>query len=300
MTPKRYLWCSLALVVALGACVPPEPEEDLIRDFDPETTVMGAIQEDGVLEVGIAGNPALYREVAGEPAGLGADLALEVAGTLGVEADFTVATDEELLEMVEDGDVDLALPLTPVVETLVRTAGVSDPYFIAHQRLLVPAGSPAGAVEDLEGEVCAVGYAETLVSLEELNPGLTITGPGTAAECYDDSKLFEDRRLVPPVMTGLDLDLVGAAYSLQGLCPPEARCLAPEIVGDELTTAGISMFVEKGASGWLGFVDNVLGEYKSEGLWLESYNASLESYLGAQRAPEITVEEAAALYPREL
>jgi hypothetical protein len=300
MTPKRCLWCAIALVVALGACVPPEPEEDLIRDFDPETTVMGAIQEAGLLKVGVAPNQALYREADGAPAGLAAALGLEVAGALGVEADFTVATNEELLEMVGEGAIDLAFPVTPVVETLVRTAGVSDPYFIAHQRILVADASDVTSVEELDGDVCAVGDLETLIVIDELNPGINVTDASEPADCYETSEIFEEEALAPPVMTGLDLDLVGAAYSLQGLCPPEARCLPPKIVGDELTTAGISMFVEKGASGWLGFVDNVLGEFKSEGHWLESYNESLESYLGPQRAPEITVEEAAALYPREL
>lgn len=301
MTPKRCLFGSLALVVALGgACVPPEPDEDLVRDFDPETTVMGAIQEAGTLRAGVTSNQALYREAGGEPAGLAADLALEISDTLGVDADFTVASNEDLLVMVEDGTVDVAFPLTPVVEELVRQAGVSDPYFIAHQRVLVPGASDATTVEELDGEVCSVGEHELLVALGGVSPSVHVTDAEEASDCYEASEVFVDKTLTPPTMTGLDLDLVGAAYNLQALCPPEAECLPPKIVGDELTTAGISVFVEKGASGWLGFVDNVLGDFKSEGHWLESYNESLESYLGPQRAPEITVEEAAALYPREL
>ena len=297
MTPKRCLWCAIAFFVALGACVPPEPEDDLIRDFDPETTVMGAIQEAGLLKVGVAPNPALYREESGEPEGLAATLALEVAARLGVEADFTVASNEALIEEIREGSsYHLAFPTTPVVEPLVRTAGVSDPYLIAHQRILVAEGSDITGVEDLGGEVCAVGDSETLASLNELNPSVTVT---QTEPCYGPDVLDEGALSLPP-MTGLDVDLVGTAYTVLDLCPPEAQCPPPRIVGDELSTAGISMFVEKGASGWLGFVDNVLGEFKSEGHWLASYNESLESYLGRQRAPEITVEEAAALYPREL
>ena len=53
--------------------------------------------------------------------------------------------------MVEDGDVDLAFPVVPVVERLVRTKGVSDPYFMAHQRLLVPGDSDTDSIEDLSG-----------------------------------------------------------------------------------------------------------------------------------------------------
>ena len=297
MTPKRFLWCAIALVVALGACVPPEPEEDLIRDFDPETTVMGAIQEAGLLRVGVAPNPALYREDNGEPEGLAATLALEVAEKLGVEADFTVSSNDALLEEIgEGGTFDLVFPTTPVVETLLRTVGVSDPYLIAHQRILVAEGSDVTGVEDLDGEVCTVGDIETLAAVDGLNPGVIVT---QTEPCYGPDDLDTGTLSLPP-MTGLDVDLVGTAYTVLDLCPPEAQCPPPRIVGDELSTAGISMFVEKGASGWLGFVDNVLGDFKSEGHWLESYNESLEPYLGPRRAPEITVEEAAALYPREL
>jgi polar amino acid transport system substrate-binding protein len=300
MTPGRYLICALALVAALGACVPPEPEEDLVRDFDPETTVMGAIQEAGLLRVGVTSNQALHREVSGEPAGLAADLGSEIAGTLGVDAEFTVASNDSLLQMVEDGSIDVAFPVVPVVEELVRTKGVSDPYFMAHQRLLVPGDSEIDSIDDVAGEICAGGDPETILDVSTSNPSLEVTQVPDVTGCYGVSTAFKGQELQPPVMTGLDIDLVGAAYALQGLCPPEARCLPPRIVGDELTTAGISMVVEKGASGWLGFVDNVLGDFKSEGLWLESYNESFEAYLGPQRAPEYTVEEAAALYPREL
>ena len=300
MTPKRSVLCVLALAVALGACVPPEPEEDLIRDFDPETTIMGAIQEAGLLRVGVTSNQALHREAGGEATGLAADLATEIADTLGVEPEFTVASNDSLLQMVQDGDVDLAFPVVPVVEKLVRTSGVSDPYLMAHQRLLVPGSSDADSIEDLSGEVCAGGDPETTLDVSTLNPDLVVTTALDVTACYSAAAAFQGQELVPPAITGLDIELVGAAYALQGFCPPEARCTPPKIVGDELTTAGISMVVEKGASGWLGFVDNVLGEFKSEGLWLESYNESFESYLGPQRAPEITVEEAAALFPKEL
>lgn len=283
MTPKRSTLCVLALVVGLGACVPPEPEEDLIRDFDPETTIMGAIQETGLLRVGVTSNQALHREAGGEVTGLAADLATEVADTLGVEPEFTVASNDSLLQMVQDGDVDLAFPVVPVVEKLVRTAGVSDPYFMAHQRLLVPSGSGIDSLDDVEGQVCVAGDPDTTLDLETLNPKVEATEALDVTGCYSPGSEV-------PLISGLDLELVGAVYALED----------GEIVGDELTTAGISMVVEKGASGWLGFVDNVLGEFKSDGLWLESYNESFESYLGPQRAPEITVEEAAALFPKEL
>jgi polar amino acid transport system substrate-binding protein len=296
MTPNRSILCVLALFLALGACVPPEPEEDLIRDFDPETTIMGAIQEAGLLRVGVTSNQALHREDGGEVTGLAADLATEISDTLGVEPEFTVASNDSLLQMVQDGDVDLAFPVVPVVEKLVRTSGVSDPYFMAHQRLLVLEGSGIEGMDDIEGEVCVGGDPETTLDVSAGNPDLEVTEALDVTGCYTTSTPPED---LPPI-SGLDIELVGAAYALGNSCGPEAPCVPFEVVGDELTTAGISMVVEKGASGWLGFVDNVLGEFKSEGLWLESYNESFESYLGPQRAPEITVEEAAALFPREL
>ena len=68
-----------------------------------------------------------------------AELALEIVADLGIEATYVPASGEEALELVKEGEVDLAFPTLGITEVLVRQNTLSDPYWIADKRLLVPA-----------------------------------------------------------------------------------------------------------------------------------------------------------------
>ncbi|MGI8773517.1 MAG: transporter substrate-binding domain-containing protein [Actinomycetota bacterium] len=291
MSRSSALSIALALIMLSGGCVPPEEEIVLARDYS-DASQMGQVQERGKLIAGVA---------AGLPEGTGpggdgpgavegfmVDLATSIADTLDVDLVIEHASSDDLLELVEDGEIDVAFPLTPVTEKLARRAGPTDPYIVAHQRLLVPTKSGIDKVDDLTSEavVCPLQQEEMQVSLPDLDPSIETIEQRDPAGCV--SALEKGRA---EVVTGPELDLVRIHQAIKGYA----------ITGEALTTAGYSIVVGRDTGTWKGFVEGVLGRYKSEGRWLISYNRWLAPYLGRDaEPPRMTVEEAAALYPRDL
>ncbi len=280
---QRALLLLLGLL-ALGACIPPDEDNDRIVSYDEET-VMGEVQAAGVLEVGVPSDlyPVAHFNADGELEGFGVDLGREVAESLGVRARFITAPSAHLLSNVRDEVLDVAFPSLAVTEQRVRNNAFTDPYFVGHQRLLVPPGSGIDDVDDLAGEVCAMVDPATSVSLEALNPNVTVV---TRKLCIG-----------PEPATGLDLRLI---QSLEWHRQREDR-RGHRITGDQLTTEGFAAVVVPGASAWVDYVDAVFDEHKAEGRWAASYERWIEPYLGAAgEPPDMTVEEAAALFPSDL
>jgi polar amino acid transport system substrate-binding protein len=309
---------ALCVLLAGAACVPPQAEDDLIRDFDPETTVMGQVQTAGVLRVGVpndgnGGGPWFFQEGeigeadADDVVGYGPDFAELVAGRLGVETEVTAAPSEDLLEMLEDDSIDLAFPLIPITEKTVRRNSFTDPYFVVHQRLLGPPG--VDGLADLDGAtVCRSHFEETSIDPAELNPSVDSVGGfcfGGLLEAQVEAVSGPSVLLIAEVMQIEDLCEQNPARwervlreAHERLC--EGTGSAYSISGDQLTTEGLGAAVERGASGWLEFVNGVLSEAKRDGEWAAIYGRYLEPYLGPAEPPDITVEEAAALYPSDL
>lgn len=281
--------CALVLFL-LASCVPPEEEIVLERAYG-EGTEMGLVQQRGEL---VAGVPAdLPEDLSpggdgpGPVEGFVTDIATAIAATLDVPLRVERATSEELLDLVENGDIDIAFPLTPVTEKLARRAGPVDPYLIAHQRLLVPSDRNIEQVSDLSSDdiVCPLRQEGMRVHVSRLNEAAEDLRPQDGAGCI---KAVERERAT--VVTGPELDLVGLHQALDGY----------EITGEALTTAGYSIVLRRETGTWPGFIEGVLGRFKADGRWLISYNRWLAPYLQrAAEPPTMTVEEAAALYPRD-
>lgn len=180
----------VALVAAVPACVPPEESNDRVARYDPDRTVMGAIQEAGVLRVGLPAEYAPWAiEAAVEPEGFLVELSKLVAEALGVEASYTFARSEDLLAAVdvtdeeladddgvlqlEDAEVDLAFPMEPVTEALATARTLSDPYWVGHTRTL-----------EVDGEAVGTDHDVVLVALAyELGRGV-VTGPQESTAGY--------------------------------------------------------------------------------------------------------------------
>lgn len=273
----------VALALAGAGCVPPIPDDDAFVRFD-EDTVMGVVQDAGVLVVGVP-------EDVGEPwNGFAGAVAADVAQSLRVDLEYRPAPNDELVEMVDEGEVDIAFPVVTMTERLVRRHAFSDPIYVSHQRLLVPAGSGIETVDDVSGEVCSPVDAATGVELHELNPAATTVPlrPGDAAGCVD---LLRDGLV--DVATASDVLLTTMLAELGD---------GYEVGGEQLTTEPLSVSLERGASGWVDYVNKVITEFDQEGRWAAAYEEHLAPLLGgeAPEPPNMTLEEAAALFPADL
>jgi ABC-type amino acid transport substrate-binding protein len=287
--PRKFLFCAAALVM-LAACIPAEPNDDLQRTFDPEDTVMGGIQQRGELIVGVESKVfplvACLDDVGSDcpEGGFAVDLAKEVADSLGVDIRFVSGGTTELIGMPDAGEADLTFPFVPVTGDTVRPLHQTDPYFVAHERLLVKADSDIEQAADLTTEaVCQFGDAGTMVPIDEVNSFVTPI-QGSYDEC---GAMFADGRV--EVVVGPDLALAGLAQNADG-----------KVVGDQLNTEGYSAFMEVGASAWVDYVNQVIEEAQQEGRWTEYYDRWIQPGLGeSQDPPGMSLEEAAALYPED-
>jgi glutamate transport system substrate-binding protein len=269
----------VAMVLAMASCIPAEPDDDLIRSFDPEDTVMGTIQERDLLRVGFDDEmpPALR--------GFVSNLGREVSDALGVQIEYSVGTTDELLARITDDSLDLVFPLIPITESRVdemrKTHGFTDPYLVAHQKLLVGTGyTTAQSPEDLAGEtVCAALDDQTGLDLALLVEDLTIEEDDVRG-CTESFEAREVAAITAPDIVLAGVDAAGGA-----------------IVGDQLNTEGYGAVVEAGANAWTDYVSQVLEEAQQEGRWDEFFSVSFGELLGSQDPPGMSAEEAAALFP---
>ncbi|HEV2756453.1 MAG TPA: transporter substrate-binding domain-containing protein [Actinomycetota bacterium] len=289
---RRSRLFPLALVLACaGACVPPVPDNDEFTRFDEET-VMGVIQDAGVLVVGLPEEVGLpWAALSGDDAtGFAPDVAADIAESLRVDLEFREAPNDELVDLVDQGDVDVAFPVLTVTEELVRGHAFSDPIYVSHQRLLVPARSGIETAEDLDGEVCSPIDDATGVELHTLNPSAATVPlkPGNAAGCIP---LLEDG--LADAATATDVLLAAMIARL-----PDGF----EVTGEQLTTEPLGVSLESGASGWVDYVNKIITEFDQEGRWAASYEQHFRPLLGGEtpEPPIMTVEEAAALFPADL
>ncbi|HEX2296836.1 MAG TPA: transporter substrate-binding domain-containing protein [Actinomycetota bacterium] len=282
MRPLRRLG-PLVLALAAAACVPPVPDNDEFVRFDEET-VMGEIQDAGVL---VAGLP----EDVGEPwVEFATPVAEDVADSLRVDLEVRSHPNEELVDLVDAGELDVAFPVLTITEQLVRRHAFSDPIYIGHQRLVVPAGDGVETVDDLDGEVCSPIDDATGVEVQELNPDAVTVPlrPGDASGCVP---LFEEGLVTaataPDVLLATMLAELGGGY---------------EVAGEQLTTEPLAAALESGASGWVDYVNKIITEFDQEGRWAAAYEGSLGPLLGGEtpEPPNMTLEEAAALFPADL
>lgn len=290
-TVKRSTWLVVCALL-FASCVPAEGELDF-----GENSPMAAIQSAGVLRVAVpADRPPFASGDSVEAEGFAVDLARQLANRLGVELSVATLPISEMQEAVGgsdptefgDGRVDIAFTLEPLTQDLYKVTSqdegfeVTTPYYVAHQRLLVPVGG-ADDLDDLEGKtVCSILHPVAGVPVEELVPGVEVVTATAPAECTKTGA---------EAMTAFD-DVLLTAKALLGSVGPDT-----EIVGDQLATVGYPLIVDQGMA---GYVSGMLNEIEEGGAWTQAYEDWIQPLSGDEAVPpEITLEDAAAIYPSE-
>ncbi len=271
---RRLLVPIAALGLALAACVPPVPSNDRLIEFDPITTTMGRIQEDGVLRAGVPDDGGPFSGT-----GFARAIAQDAADALGVDLEVVSGSDEQLQAMVDGGEIDVAYPLFPITEKAVRKNAFADPYWVGHQRILAVDPSITD-IDDLSGRsVCQSIDDITGVPVEELVGDVTeiVTAPQPSKCPEVDAIVAPDIRLL--ALLGADGDLVG----------------------EQMTTTGYGAMVGEGDTPFAEYLSTQLAEAKVEGRWRAWYEDFISPLIGGVTPdpPGLHVEEAAALYPVE-
>lgn len=308
------------MLLLFGACVPAAPDNDEFKKFNAVTTVMGKVQEDGVLKVGVPNDRLAFATASSACSsdspcegaeGFVVDLAREIADALKVEMEIFAMPSDDLIGLVDEGEVQVAFPLVPITEKLVRKHSFTDPFVIGHQRALAPVedasdeGFTLGSLEPSDEAsdaplVCEFIFPDVGVPVEELDGTVEVQTVDDPDGC---GALFLKGEIDAAV--GHDLALAGVIPFLEGTCG-QGGCPGvpplPRFVGDQFSTEGYGALVLSGESAWRDFVTQVLEESQQEGRWSALYEEWLQPLLGGEvlSPPGMSVEEAAALYPADL
>jgi len=265
MIIKPLAWLACATAIGTGStagAVPPE----VLKDLAPGGALKAAIN---------FGNPVLAQKDAatGEPRGVSADLARELARRLGVQPAF-IAFDAagKVFDALKTGAWDVAfLAIEPE-----RAAEIdfSAPYVVIEGTYLVRSDSPLQRIEDVDrdGVRVAVGNksAYDLFLTRNLQHARIVRAPTSAAAI----ELFVKDGL--ECAAGVKQPLVDFAKSHSGMRVMEGRFMAIEQ----------AMGTPKGRSAGVRYLHDFIEEMKSSGFVAAALARSGQS--AAQVAPPAT------------
>ena len=235
-----------------------------------------------------------------DPRGFAADLGIFVAGEMNMETEFVAASSsDEVVDLVSEGGADLGFAAIELTEENVRNNSLTDPFFIAHQRLLVTAGSDIEDIDDLAGKrVCEVVDNTTGVSMSELVEPVDVLTKSQVQDCVES--LGRGSVAAISAQDGHLFEWLAPSHGPEASGIPGVS--AYELVGDEGTTVGWAAIASPELSGLVGHFNDSLAEAKSDGDWSEWYARWIEPFSGQRDAepPDLSLEEAAALFPSSL
>jgi glutamate transport system substrate-binding protein len=237
-------------------------------------TTMGRLQQKGEITIGVKFDvpPFGFKNPrSGAVEGFDVDLGKAVAAQLGVRPRFIEAISDNRIPFLKDGTADLILSTMTITKERDQEIEFSNPYYIAHGRILVPQNSTIQGIQDLAGRrVCtALGstYADTL---RERAPRATLRLVDSYSECLE----LLQNRAVDAVSTD-DVILTGMIIQDRSL----------KLVGSELTTEPYGAGLKQGDTRFQSFVNEVLSRYKSDGRWARSYQRWVGRYTGQPEQP---------------
>ncbi len=255
------------------------------RTFDP-VTQMAQVQAAGELRVGLPKDLAPFAYTGdGAPRGFMVDLARFIADSLGVKPVFVVGPSGKLVKMADRGQLDMTFSTSPITQLFTHDNPTTNPYFVAHQQLLVAAGSGLEQVSDLgDKRLCASLDPVTEVAAGEL--GVT---PSRVIEASPARCIALLRKGKVDAVTASNVKLLPGAVDDPRL----------KITGDQLSTEGYGIVGAPEGKGWIAYLDREIVGFKAFGSWIESYDKWIADYVPRPltQAPKMAVEDAAALFP---
>lgn len=285
---------ALALAVVGAGCGDDDEDSDAPAaaekpaakvEKQPAGTAMARIQDKGTIRIGVKYDvpPFGFKNPRNDAIeGFDIDFGKAVADKLGVKPEYVEAISDNRIPFITKGTVDLVLSTMTINEERAGEIGFTDPYFIAHGRVLVKKDSGIASTDDLAGKtVCtALGstYEETL---KKQVPKAKRKLVDTYSECLE----LIQNGAVQAVSTD-DVILTGMIIQDDSLQLIEAEPLTVEPYGGGF---------KKGDAKFATFLNGVLEEYKGDNRWKTSYDKWMGRYTGeSQEPPTATLDEALA------
>jgi glutamate transport system substrate-binding protein len=255
-----------------------------VKQFPADTT-MGKIQDRGTIRIGVKYDVPPFgflNPQTDEVEGFDVEMGRIVAEELGVEPEFVEAISDNRIPFLQQGEVDLILSTMTINQERDLEIEFSEPYYIAHGRILVPGDSDIQGIEDLAGKrVCtALGstYEETI---REQAPEADLRLVDTYSECLE----LLQNGAVDAESTD-DVILTGQIIQDDTL----------KMVGDELTTEPYGAGIKEGDKEFQKFVSDTFTAAEEDGRWEELYQEWVGQYIDQEaQPPDMTLQEALEL-----
>jgi glutamate transport system substrate-binding protein len=287
---RRWRWRWLlapALTLAVAGCGGGAGETTEAKKF-PAGTTMARLQQKGEITIGVKYDvpPFGFKNPrTGDIEGFDVDLGKAVSKALGVRPKFIEAISDNRVPFLKAGTADLILSTMTITKERNNQIDFSEPYYIAHGRILVPSDSKIQSVDDLAGKrVCtALGstYADTL---KQKAPKAQLRLVDSYSECLE----LIQNGAVDAVSTD---DVI-----LTGMIIQDKRL---KLVGPQLTTEPYGAGIKKGDARFQAFVNEVISKYKSDGSWERSYEKWVGRYTGQKQQPTtLTLQQALKEAPK--
>jgi glutamate transport system substrate-binding protein len=287
---RRWRWRWLlapALTLAVAGCGGGAGETTEAKKF-PAGTTMARLQQKGEITIGVKYDvpPFGFKNPrTGDIEGFDVDLGKAVSKALGVRPKFIEAISDNRVPFLKAGTADLILSTMTITKERNNQIDFSEPYYIAHGRILVPSDSKIQSVDDLAGKrVCtALGstYADTL---KQKAPKAQLRLVDSYSECLE----LIQNGAVDAVSTD---DVI-----LTGMIAQDKRL---KLVGPQLTTEPYGAGIKKGDARFQAFVNEVISKYKSDGSWERSYEKWVGRYTGQKQQPTtLTLQQALKEAPK--
>jgi glutamate transport system substrate-binding protein len=255
-----------------------------VKQFPADTT-MGKIQDRGTIRIGVKYDVPPFgflNPQTDEVEGFDVEMGRIVAEELGVEPEFVEAISDNRIPFLQQGEVDLILSTMTINQERDLEIEFSEPYYIAHGRILVPGDSDIQGIDDLAGKrVCtALGstYEETI---REQAPEADLRLVDTYSECLE----LLQNGAVDAESTD-DVILTGQIIQDDTL----------KMVGDELTTEPYGAGIKEGDKEFQKFVSDTFTAAEEDGRWEELYQEWVGQYIDQEaQPPDMTLQEALEL-----
>jgi ABC-type amino acid transport substrate-binding protein len=255
-----------------------------VKQFPADTT-MGKIQDRGTIRIGVKYDVPPFgflNPQTDEVEGFDVEMGRIVAEELGVEPEFVEAISDNRIPFLQQGEVDLILSTMTINQERDLEIEFSEPYYIAHGRILVPGDSDIQGIDDLAGKrVCtALGstYEETI---REQAPDAELRLVDTYSECLE---LLQNGAI--DAESTDDVILTGQIIQDDTL----------KMVGDELTTEPYGAGIKEGDKEFQQFVSDTFAAAEEDGRWEDLYQEWVGQYIDQDaQPPDMTLQEALEL-----
>ncbi len=287
MDKTRWRWLLTALAVLalalVGAGCGDDDDDDggsaattpaQTEEF-PAGSTMAKIQDKGEIVIGVKYDvpPFGFKNPrSGAIEGFDVDFGKAIAEALGVKPKLVEAISDNRIPFIENGTVDLILSTMTINEERATEISFTDPYFVAHGRILQKKGGDLTGVDDLAGKkVCTTLGSTYEETLKKQAPKADLKLVETYSECLE----LIQNGAVDAVSTD-DVILTGMIAQDDSL----------ELVkGEELTVEPYGGGFKKDDTQFQEFLNDVLEDYKSDGRWKASYDKWLGKHTGEEQEP---------------